>query len=88
MKKIITIILVISTLTTHANSDSMPFTLDAVDLLTLQHTHGGTTASLAQAQANVFKKFWNWATTPFRPVWGEYDEPGYHSSGLLFFHNN
>jgi len=85
MKKIITTLLILSIISAKANSDSLAFNFDAVDVLTMQLAAGGQEAlTLSQAQLATpawLDKFVNWVTTPFRDVWGMYDESGRRQHG-------
>jgi len=86
MKKIITIFLFISSITIKANTDSNKFDIDALDVLTIHHMVGGsqpTSVNYSQITANMFQKFWNWVTTPFRPEWGRYEESNHRQEGPL-----
>jgi hypothetical protein len=70
-----------------ANTDSLfEYTPDVVDELLFQgfvETHpelAYQTTTNAQ-KAGFLKDVWRFITSPFRPVWGKFEEPGHRGSG-------
>ena len=85
-KPIILVLIVFSTFFCQANTDSIPiYELDAIDVLTTHHAFSGqmplSLYQTQQARTTWLNKFVNWVTTPFRDVWGMYDEEGHRSNG-------
>jgi len=87
MKKSIIILLIIFTYFVKANPsfDSISLKVDPVDMLTMKSAVVGQEAlNLSQAQLASpawLDRFVNWVTTPFRDVWGMYEESGYRQHG-------
>jgi hypothetical protein len=88
MKRYLLLFVVITvSLLTYANTDSTEaYSLDIVDELLYQnmvetHPQLAYRTTIQAQKAGLLKDIWKFITSPFRPVWGKFEEPGHRGSG-------